>query len=275
MIMPDRLINAWNLLQTMWKRKQYQNMQILLANMQVLIMMSHDSLNTRSLRTTYHEIGVLINNLYVAVNVLRNLWITCATKLINFDYSSGAKCFTQWWRSFGINVFVYFNCHFMKDHSTGLKKSYDCRKFYCKSLSLEAAYLFMRSGLRQTTQQTEHNQAPHGLHPWVGQVWNAGHFIINISQTFITEDNNVIQITLSYWSINSEHQHNPQQIVLEYRLSCLNNVKWYLVPFQWNNEFWNLYRMFNIHILQINNYKLIPNHYLLLNIAFLCGKIFH
>lgn len=125
MIMPDRLVNAWNLLQTMWKRKQYKNVQILLANMQVLIMLSHDSLNTRALRTTYHEIGVLIYNLYVAVNVLRNLWITCATKLINFDYSSGTKCFTQWWRSFGINVLVYLNCHFMKDHSMGLKKSYD------------------------------------------------------------------------------------------------------------------------------------------------------
>lgn len=185
MIMPDRLINAWNLLQTMWKRKQYQNVQILLANMQVLIMLSHDSLNTRALRTTYQEIGVIINNLYVAVNVLRNLWITCATKLINFDYSSGTKCFTQWWRSFGINVFVYFKSHFMKDHGT-VKKLWLCRKLYCKSLSLEAAYLFMRSGLWQTTQQTEHNQAPHGLHPWVGQVWNAGHFIISISQTFIT-----------------------------------------------------------------------------------------
>lgn len=148
MIMPDRLINAWNLLQTMRKRKQYQNVQILLANMQVLIMMSHDSLNTRSLWTTYHEIGVHvpINNLYVAVNVLRNLWITCATKLINFDYSSGAKCFTQWWRSFGINVFVYFNCHFMKDHSTGLKKSYDCRKFYCKSFVSRSSLPFHEVG---------------------------------------------------------------------------------------------------------------------------------
>lgn len=133
----------------------------------------------------------------------------------------------------------------------------------------------MRSGLWQTTQQTEHNQDPQGLHPWVLQVWNMDHFVINISQTFIKEDNNVIQITLSYWSINSEHLNNPQQIVLEYRLSYLNNIKWYLVPFHRNNEFWNLYRTFNIHTLLINKYKLIPNHYFLLNIAFLCSKIFH
>lgn len=36
-------------------------------------MMSHDSLNTRALRKTYHEIGVLMYDLYVAVNALRNL----------------------------------------------------------------------------------------------------------------------------------------------------------------------------------------------------------
>lgn len=176
-----------------------------------------------------------------------------------------------WNKCFGILKLPFYEGSF---HGTE-KKLWLCRKFHCKSLFLEASYLFMRSGLWQTTQQTKHNQAPHGLHPWVGQVWNAGHFIISISQTFITEDNNVIQITLSYWSINSEHQHNPQQIVLEYQLSYLNIVKWHLVPFQRNNEFWNLYRMFNIHILQINNYKLIPNHYVLLNIAFLCSKIFH
>lgn len=51
---------------------------------------------------------------------------------------------------------------------------------------------------------------------------------------------------------------------------------WSGIYFHFNeNEFRNLYRMFNIHTLQINNYKLIPNQYFLLKTAFLCSEIFH